>query len=130
MLRRFCTAAGRHAKWSFSNDLEWIQRNIHELHARVHKQINGHTNTHHRSTLSSCLSNNTDMLLVWWLIGRFDAYRPKGRGFESLSSRHVESLGKSFTRNCLRSFGMKLRHSIRVYSGAPLSSCVVDKRNT
>src|SRR6218665_3492645 len=26
---------------------------------------------------------------MWWLIGRFDAFRPKGRGFESRSRRHV-----------------------------------------
>ena len=45
-----------------------------------------------------------------WLIGRFGAFRPKGRGFESLSSRHVETLGKSFTRSCLWHFNVKLRH--------------------
>jgi len=38
---------------------------------------------------------------VWWLICRFDALCLKGRGFESRSSHHVETLGKSFTRNCL-----------------------------
>src|SRR6218665_2945778 len=26
---------------------------------------------------------------AWWLIGRVDAYRPKGRGFESRSSHHI-----------------------------------------
>ena len=35
------------------------------------------------------------------LIGRFVAFRPKGRGFESHSSRHVGTLGKSFTCHCL-----------------------------
>ena len=34
---------------------------------------------------------------VWWLIGRFITFHPKGRGFESHSSRHVGTLGKSFT---------------------------------
>ena len=29
-----------------------------------------------------------------WLIGRFVAFRPKGHGFESRSSRHVETFGK------------------------------------
>jgi len=56
---------------------------------------------------------------VWWLISRVDAFRPKSRGFESLSSRHVGTLGKSFTRSC---FGVKLQHSIRAVSGAALSS--------
>src|SRR6218665_1823858 len=59
---------------------------------------------------------------AWWLIGRFVAFRPKGRGFESRSSRHTGTLGKSFTRSCLWRFGVKLRHSIRAESGAPLSS--------
>ena len=58
----------------------------------------------------------------WWLIGRFDAFRPNGRGFESRSSRQVGMLGKSFTYSCLWRFGVKLRHSIRAVSGAPLSS--------
>ena len=58
---------------------------------------------------------------AWWLIGRFVAFHPKGRGFESHSSRHVGTLGKSFTRSCLLRFGMKLQHSICAVSGAPLS---------
>src|SRR6218665_520245 len=48
----------------------------------------------------------------WWLIGRFEAFRPKGRGFKSHSSCHIGALGKSFTRSCLWCFGVKLRHSI------------------
>ena len=56
------------------------------------------------------------------LIGRVDAFRPKGRGFESRSSRHVGTLGKSFARSCLWRLGVKLRHSIRAVSGASLSS--------
>ena len=38
---------------------------------------------------------------AWFLIGRIDAYRPKGREFDSRSSRHVGTLGKSFTYSCL-----------------------------
>src|SRR6218665_2173007 len=56
------------------------------------------------------------------LICRIDAYRPKGRWFESRSSRHVGTLGKFFTRSYLWRFGVKLRNSIRAVSGAPLSS--------
>ena len=56
------------------------------------------------------------------LVGWVDAFRPKGRGFESRSSRHIGTLGKSFTRSCLWRLGVKLQHSIRVVSGAPLSS--------
>ena len=33
----------------------------------------------------------------WWHIGRVDAFRLEGRGSESRSSRHVGTLGKSFT---------------------------------
>src|SRR6218665_241468 len=36
----------------------------------------------------------------WWLIGRFIAFRPKSRGFESRSSRQVGTLGKSYNRSC------------------------------
>ena len=45
----------------------------------------------------------------------------------SCSSRHVGTLGKSFTRSCLRRFGMKHRHSICAVSGAPLSSSGLEK---
>jgi len=61
------------------------------------------------------------------LTGRFVAYRLKGRVFESRSSRYVGTLGKSFTRSCLWRFGLKLRHSIRVVSGAPLSSSELEE---
>ena len=55
-------------------------------------------------------------------IGRFYAFQPKGRGFESRSSRHIETLGKSFTLSCLWRFGVKLQHCIRAVSGALPSS--------
>ena len=38
------------------------------------------------------------------------------------AGRHVGTLGKSFTHSCLWRFGVKLRHSIRAVSGAPLSN--------
>ena len=56
-----------------------------------------------------------------WRIGRVDAFRPKSHGFDSRSSRHAGTLGKSFTHICLWRFGVKFRHSIRAVSGAPLS---------
>src|SRR6218665_3689596 len=67
---------------------------------------------------------------AWWLIGRFGAFRSKGRWFDSRSSCHVGTLGKSFTRSTVacgasplpKRFGVKFRHSIRAVSGAPLSS--------
>jgi len=34
-----------------------------------------------------------------WRIGKFDAFRPKGHKFNSRSSRHVGTLGKSFTHS-------------------------------
>ena len=56
-------------------------------------------------------------------IGRVDAFRPKGRGFDSRSSRQVGTFGKSLTHNnCLWRFGVKFPQSIRAVSGAPLSS--------
>ena len=61
-------------------------------------------------------------LWAWWLIGRFIAFRSKGRGFESRSSRHVGTLDKFFTRSCLWRFSVKLLHGIRAVSGVPLSS--------
>ena len=59
--------------------------------------------------------------------GKVDAFCQKGRGFESSSSRHVETLGKSFTHSCLWRFDVKLRHSICAVSGALLSSNGVEK---
>ena len=38
---------------------------------------------------------------AWWLTGRVDSYRPEGSRFESRSSCHVRTLGKSFTCSCL-----------------------------
>jgi len=52
--------------------------------------------------------------------GRVEAFRPES--FESCSSCHVGTLGKSLTRSCLWRFGVKLQHSIRAVSGALLSS--------
>ena len=57
-----------------------------------------------------------------WRIGRVDAFRPKGHGFDSPSSRHVGTLGKSLTHNWVWRFGMKFRNSIRAVLGAPLCS--------
>ena len=56
-----------------------------------------------------------------WHIGTVDAFRSKGHGgFDSRSSRHVGTSGKS--HSCLWRFGVKFRHSIRAVSRAPLSS--------
>src|SRR6218665_1182023 len=63
---------------------------------------------------------------AWWLIGRFEVFRLKGRWFESPSGRHVGILGKSFTQS-LWHFGTKLPHSIRAVSGAPLSRSGLEK---
>jgi len=38
---------------------------------------------------------------TWYLSGKFGALRPQGRSFESHSSLHVGTLGKSFTHSCL-----------------------------
>ena len=38
---------------------------------------------------------------AWWLSDKFCALHPRGRRFEPHSSRHEETLGKSFTRSCL-----------------------------
>src|SRR6218665_2657384 len=35
-----------------------------------------------------------DEVGAWWLIGRFGAFRPKGRGFQSRSRRHGGTLNK------------------------------------
>ena len=62
-----------------------------------------------------------------WCIGWVDVFRPKGHGFDSRSSCHVGTLGKSLTRNCLWRFGVKFRHSIRAVSGEPLSSSELEE---
>jgi len=47
-------------------------------------------------------------------------------GVDSHSSRHVGTLGKSFAHGCLWRF-VKLRHSIRVVSGALLRSSELEE---
>jgi len=63
-------------------------------------------------------------LPLYKVIGRFVAFRLKGHGFESSSSRHVGTFGKSFARSCLWRFGVKLWRSIHAVLGAPLSIVV------
>ena len=65
---------------------------------------------------------NIAILRRGWRIGRVDAFRPNGHGFDSRSIRHVGTLYRSFTHSCLWRFGVKLRYSIRAVSGAPLRS--------
>jgi len=38
---------------------------------------------------------------TWWRLGWDDDFQPEGREFDSRSSRHVGTLGKSFTYSCL-----------------------------
>ena len=72
--------------------------------------------------LRPCIPATLSFVGRGWRIGRVDAFRLKGYGFDSRSSRHVGTLGKCFTSSCVWRFGVKLRHSIRAVSGAPLSS--------
>ena len=60
----------------------------------------------------------------WRLVGRgrVNICRPEGCGFESRSSHHVGTLGKSLTRSCLWRFSVKLWHSIHAVSGVFLGS--------
>src|SRR6218665_3075517 len=62
--------------------------------------------------------------LLWGVMAhcRVYVFCPKGHGFDSHPSRHVRTLGKSFTHSCLWHSGMKFRHSILAVSGAPLTS--------
>ena len=63
---------------------------------------------------------------TWWLVGRVDSCR--GRVDRVVGSNPaLATLGKSFTRSCLWRFGVKLRHSIRTVSGAPLSSSLLEE---
>src|SRR6218665_1726061 len=73
------------------------------------------------TVLAKCIVNTNNSLGRGWCIGRVDAFHPKGHGFDSRSSYHVGTLGKSFTHSCRWCFGVKLRHSIRAVSRAPLS---------
>ena len=75
--------------------------------------------------------NQSCKLLIMIVCGHggslVDSFRLKGRGFESRSSHHVATLGKSFTRSCLWHFSVKFRHSCCAVSGAPLSSIGLEK---
>ena len=56
---------------------------------------------------------------TWWRLGWDDDFQPECRGFDSHSSRHVGTLGKSFTCSCMPvHFGVKLRYSIRAVVGS------------
>ena len=73
-------------------------------------------------TISDSSDSNGNTYTLWgrvWRIGSDDAFRSKGHGFDSRSSRHLGTLGKSFTHSCLLRFGVKFRHSVRAVSGAP-----------
>src|SRR6218665_1778211 len=60
---------------------------------------------------------------VWWLSGKFGALRPEGREFESHSSHHVGTLGKSFTRELPVALRRVNSDTVSVLlSVAPLSS--------
>src|SRR6218665_2176447 len=39
----------------------------------------------------------TQCHMTWWRLDRVDSFQPEGCGFDSRSSRHVGTLGKSFT---------------------------------
>src|SRR6218665_1785747 len=58
-------------------------------------------------------------VVAHWLSRRVSS---EGSWFDFHYSHHVGTLGKSFARSCLWRIGVKLRHSIRAVSGAPLSS--------
>src|SRR6218665_65238 len=49
----------------------------------------------------SALSDPCERLGAWSLSFKFGAFHPHGHRFEPHSSRHVGTLGKSFTRSCL-----------------------------
>src|SRR6218665_1998027 len=72
-------------------ELRFVKRFIYAI-----KRIYIHTHTHTAGLHGD--SGEQVSCGTWWLTDRFDAFRPKGRGFESRSSRHVGTLGKSFTR--------------------------------
>ena len=50
---------------------------------------------------------------TWWLIGRFGAFRPKGRGFESRSCRHIETWASSSLTIACSASACKLRDSVK-----------------
>ena len=64
---------------------------------------------------------------TWWHTGWVDTFQPEGHGFESRSSRHVGTMGKSLTRSRLWCFSVKLRYSTRAVSGALLSSSELEE---
>src|SRR6218665_896908 len=57
---------------------------------------------------------------VWWLSGKFSAFRPKGHRFESYSSHPVGTLGKPFTCSCLYNV---MWHLALQLNSAPLITC-------
>src|SRR6218665_24580 len=88
------------------------------------------SNAHdYRSVISNVLVPSAQTMLLQhqmivghvWRTGRVDAFCPKSHGFESRSSRHVGTLGKSLTHSCLWRLGVKLRHKIRAVLGVLLS---------
>ena len=110
--RRGVGSSGR-VEGSLSN--ESLPRHSASSHSRLHR--NRQPLVHAGGRYGECLMSSCDLCPqhlggAWWLIGRFDTFCSKGRGFESCSSCHVGTLGKSFTRNLFWRFGVKLWHSI------------------
>ena len=71
--------------------------------------------------LSLCRSLLTEFVYsgAWWRIGRVDTFRPKGRGFESRSSRHRRDLGQVLH--------LQLPVALRRVNSDSVNSCVWER---
>ena len=58
----------------------------------------------YKNVLFMIMSITRNVSGAWWLIGKFGALRLEGRRLHS--SRHVGTLGKSFTYSCIYCFGV------------------------
>ena len=67
----------------------------------------------HRCVFKECVYRQTHTFGAWWRIGRVNEFRQEGRGFESLSGRHVYGhwASPSLIVACSVS-ACKLRHSV------------------
>jgi len=55
-----------------------------------------------RHTTTAAATTTTTISGTWWRLGWDDDFQPESRRFDSRSSRHVGTLGKSFTCSCFR----------------------------
>ena len=77
---------------------QWIKIGYHNSKAAQQSKVN---NYFHDLWTVFLMQIYVYIPVTRWRFGWDDSFQPEGRGFDSRSSRHVGTLGKSLTHSCL-----------------------------